>query len=185
MARPTPVFPEVGSMIVPPGRSSPQASAASTMRSAIRSFTEPPGLKYSTLATTAGASAPSSRVTRRSRTSGVLPTSSISESWTCITSHLPYGAGPGTALSLPVLLHRRYPTSGALRPASAPTPLRDRPPPAPAPPHDRRFPHLPLLTIAASAPTLLVIARLPAPTLLVIMRWAGNNLRGRGANVSY
>ena len=42
-------------MIVPPGRSCPDLSAASTMRNAIRSFTEPPGLKYSTLASTAGA----------------------------------------------------------------------------------------------------------------------------------
>ena len=42
-------------MMVPPGRSAPEASAASTMRSAIRSFTDPPGLKYSTLASTAGA----------------------------------------------------------------------------------------------------------------------------------
>ena len=51
------MLPEVGSTIVPPGRSAPEASAASTMRSAIRSFTEPPGLKYSTLASTAGAAA--------------------------------------------------------------------------------------------------------------------------------
>ena len=38
--------------MVPPGSSSPDASAASTIRSAIRSFTEPPGLRYSTLAST-------------------------------------------------------------------------------------------------------------------------------------
>ena len=52
MARPTPVLPEVGSTIVPPGRSAPDASAASTIRSAMRSLTDPPGLKYSTLAST-------------------------------------------------------------------------------------------------------------------------------------
>ena len=47
-----PVLPEVGSTIVPPGCSAPDFSAASTIRSAMRSFTEPPGLKYSTLAST-------------------------------------------------------------------------------------------------------------------------------------
>ena len=102
-------------MIVPPGRSAPEASAASTMRSAIRSFTDPPGLKYSTLASTAGAPPPwpSARVTARSLTSGVLPTRSISDSWTCI-SH-PSRAGPdhSAAPLRPVrhrLAHRRYPT---------------------------------------------------------------------------
>src|SRR5580692_6854165 len=54
MASPTPVLPEVGSTMVPPGLSSPDSSAASTMRSAILSLTEPPGLKYSTLASTCG-----------------------------------------------------------------------------------------------------------------------------------
>ena len=78
MASPTPVLPEVGSTIVPPGRSSPEASAASIMRSAIRSFTLPPGLKYSTLASTVAAM-PSA--TAPSRTSGVLPTRSA----TCST----------------------------------------------------------------------------------------------------
>ena len=73
MASPTPVLPEVGSTMVPPGRSSPDASAASIMRSAMRSFTLPPGLKYSTLAST-GAAMPSA--TAPSRTSGVFPTRS-------------------------------------------------------------------------------------------------------------
>ena len=54
MARPTPVLPDVGSTIVPPGRNSPEASAASTMRRAIRSFTLPPGFMYSTLARMSG-----------------------------------------------------------------------------------------------------------------------------------
>ena len=44
----------------------------------MRSFTEPPGLKYSTLASTVGARGPRSR--RCSRTSGVLPISSTSDS---------------------------------------------------------------------------------------------------------
>ncbi len=74
IASPIPVFPEVGSTMVPPGRSSPDLSAASTMRSAMRSLTLPPGLKYSTLASTSGLS-PSATAFRR--TSGVLPTRSI------------------------------------------------------------------------------------------------------------
>ena len=55
------MLPEVGSTIVPPGCSSPEASAASIIRVAIRSFTEPPGLRYSTLASTSGPSASSRR----------------------------------------------------------------------------------------------------------------------------
>jgi hypothetical protein len=69
-ASPTPVLPLVGSTMVPPGLSRPAASASSTIRSAIRSFTEPPGLTYSTLASTV-AWMPS--VTLRRRTSGVFP----------------------------------------------------------------------------------------------------------------
>ena len=46
------MLPEVGSTIVPPGCSAPLFSAASIMRTAMRSFTEPPGLRYSTLAST-------------------------------------------------------------------------------------------------------------------------------------
>jgi hypothetical protein len=67
------VLPLVGSTIVPPGRSRPARSASSIIRSAIRSLTEPPGLRYSILASTV-AEIPS--VTWRSRTSGVLPISS-------------------------------------------------------------------------------------------------------------
>ena len=78
-----PVLPLVGSTIVPPGFSAPLASAASTMRTAMRSFTEPPGLRYSTLASTSGASGPRSRVTEVSRTSGVLPTRSTTDSAYC------------------------------------------------------------------------------------------------------
>ena len=83
MASPTPVLPDVGSTIVPPGCSSPEASAASIIRAAIRSFTEPPGLRYSTLASTSGprSALPSGRSSVPcSRTSGVLPTRSSSDS---------------------------------------------------------------------------------------------------------
>src|SRR6516162_6325594 len=82
MASPTPVLPEVGSTIVPLGCRAPDRSAAEIIRSAIRSLTDPPGLKYSTLASTADPGIP--RVTDRSRTSGVFPTRPISESYTCM-----------------------------------------------------------------------------------------------------
>ena len=49
MARPTPVLPEVGSMMVDPGLSNPATSAASNMDSAMRSLMEPPGLLRSLL----------------------------------------------------------------------------------------------------------------------------------------
>ena len=52
MASPTPVLPDVGSTIVPPGWRSPAGSAASTMASAGRSFTLPPALRNSHLAST-------------------------------------------------------------------------------------------------------------------------------------
>src|SRR5215475_10106000 len=50
MARPTPVLPDVGSTIVPPGLSLPSRSACSIIASPIRSLTEPPGFRYSSLA---------------------------------------------------------------------------------------------------------------------------------------
>ena len=46
MASPTPVLPEVGSTMVPPGRSRPALRHASIMRMPMRSLTEPPGLKH-------------------------------------------------------------------------------------------------------------------------------------------
>jgi hypothetical protein len=67
------VLPEVGSTIVPPAWSSPVFSASSIMRTAIRSLTLPPGLKYSTFARTV---AEIPLATACSRTSGVLPISS-------------------------------------------------------------------------------------------------------------
>src|SRR5687767_15198525 len=63
----------------------------------MRSFTDPPGLRYSSLASTRGASGPRSRVTEVSRTSGVLPTRSTTDSAYC--------TGPP----------RRAPTTGALQ----------------------------------------------------------------------
>src|SRR6185312_1629486 len=69
-ARPMPVFPEVHSMIVPPGLSFPSFSATSTILIAIRSFAEFPGLKYSTLANTVQGN---SRVSLFNRISGVCP----------------------------------------------------------------------------------------------------------------
>ena len=45
-----PVLPEVGSMRVAPGFRAPDFSASSIMDLATRSFTEPAGLKYSSLA---------------------------------------------------------------------------------------------------------------------------------------
>lgn len=47
---PIPVFPDVGSIIVQPGVNRPCSSASSTMRKAMRSLTDPPGLKNSTFA---------------------------------------------------------------------------------------------------------------------------------------
>ena len=51
-ARPIPVFPEVPSTMVPPGFNFPSFSASSIILIAIRSFTEFPGLKLSTLTNT-------------------------------------------------------------------------------------------------------------------------------------
>ena len=44
------MLPEVGSTIVPPGFSFPSRSAASIIASPMRSFTEPPGFRYSSFA---------------------------------------------------------------------------------------------------------------------------------------
>src|SRR3954471_9039299 len=73
IARPTPVFPEVGSTIVPPGFSSPSRSAASIIASPIRSFTDPPGFRYSSFARIRG---PPAGEIASSRTIGVRPTRS-------------------------------------------------------------------------------------------------------------
>ena len=66
------MLPLVGSTITERPRSiRPSRSALSIIATPIRSLTEPPGLKYSTLATTS----PATSAPRRGReTSGVLPT---------------------------------------------------------------------------------------------------------------
>src|SRR5688572_21067891 len=76
-ARPIPVLPVVGSTMVPPGFKAPLRSAASTIATPMRSFTLPPGLRDSTLASTV---AEPSRGSRRRRTSGVPPIRSSTES---------------------------------------------------------------------------------------------------------
>src|SRR5829696_905456 len=111
MARPVPVLPLVGSMIVAPGLSFPSRSAASIMASATRSLIEPPGLSASSLATRVGVrSLPS----RESRTRGVSPTAARMDSWMPIpTTIVPAYATTG-------VLTRRLSTlpggiSGAMR----------------------------------------------------------------------
>src|SRR5207247_946892 len=52
MASPMPVLPLVGSTSVPPGFSAPPRSASSTMATAMRSLTLPPGFNDSTFAIT-------------------------------------------------------------------------------------------------------------------------------------
>ena len=77
MARPMPVLPLVGSMSVSPGLMSPRFSASSSMRTPMRSFTEPPGFMNSSLARI---SAGRSRPMRARRTIGVRPTAERTES---------------------------------------------------------------------------------------------------------
>src|SRR5438874_3323210 len=83
IAKPTPVLPEVGSTIVPPGRSRPVASAASIIATAGRSLTLPPGLRNSSLASRWH---DRSRPMRSSRTMGVPPTRSSNEVATSIAA---------------------------------------------------------------------------------------------------
>src|SRR3954447_20301997 len=72
-----PVFPEVASRIVLSDVNLPDASPSRIIRSAARSFTEPPGFCHSAFAhsSTPGVS----RSNRRRRTSGVRPTRSNTE----------------------------------------------------------------------------------------------------------
>ena len=77
MARDIPVFPEVGSRMVDPGTSRPSFSACSIMKNAARSFTEPVGLRSSSLAHSRW-SGPGDSL--GSPTSGVPPSESSSES---------------------------------------------------------------------------------------------------------
>src|SRR5919197_4579285 len=89
MARPWPVFPEVGSTMVPPGLSRPARSAASIMGRPMRSLTLPPGFSISNLARTVGRTP---WVTRRRRTSGVWPMASRNVSSTGTVVSWPRGA---------------------------------------------------------------------------------------------
>src|SRR5215207_6534681 len=82
IASPTPVLPEVGSTIVPPGFSFPSRSAASIIASPIRSLTEPPGFRYSSLARI---SPGTSREMRSRRTIGVFPTRSRTMGYSRVT----------------------------------------------------------------------------------------------------
>src|SRR3954471_8996281 len=74
MANPTPVLPDVGSTIVPPGFSFPSRSAASIIASPIRSLFEPPGFMNSSFARIVPGT---SCETRSRRTIGVEPTRSM------------------------------------------------------------------------------------------------------------
>jgi len=77
MASEIPVFPEVGSSSVDPGRRRPSFSASDTMKNAARSFTDPVGLRSSSFAHSRAVGAGDSL---GSPTSGVLPSESSSES---------------------------------------------------------------------------------------------------------
>ena len=72
------MFPLVESMTVIPGFRRPSARASRSIFRAGRSFTEPPGLKNSSLAKTS-TSGPTWAATRRRRTRGVWPTASTME----------------------------------------------------------------------------------------------------------
>ena len=71
-----PVLPEVGSTIVPPGFSVPEASRASIMATPMRSLTLAIGLKNSSLPSSV-APTPSAFASRSMRTSGVSPIVSV------------------------------------------------------------------------------------------------------------
>jgi len=71
-----PVLPEVGSMMVAPGRRRPAASRASIIATPIRSLTLAAGLKNSSLPQISAAS-PSSACSLDRRTSGVEPMVSV------------------------------------------------------------------------------------------------------------
>src|SRR5262245_21016606 len=81
-------------MIVPPGRSRPSRSAASTRRRATRSLIDPPGLNDSSFATI-GVAIPAP--IRLSRTTGVSPTVSRIES---LMSACSEAVGPATGSDL-------------------------------------------------------------------------------------
>ena len=75
-ARPIPVLPEVGSMITDPSFNLPSFSAASIIALAIRSFTLPAGLKYSSFTSTLAYKSLSFSILTSS-TNGVFPTKPV------------------------------------------------------------------------------------------------------------
>src|SRR5258708_2247992 len=73
IASPTPVLPDVGSTMVPPGCNNPFCSASSIIAKPILSFTLPPGLRYSSFTKIVGFTSFASLF---NFTSGVLPITS-------------------------------------------------------------------------------------------------------------
>src|SRR5215212_12216681 len=71
MARPIPVLPDVGSMIVPPFFNTPRRSASSIIAMPMRSLIDPPGFARSSLIHTSFPG--NSEYRRLRRTCGVLP----------------------------------------------------------------------------------------------------------------
>src|SRR6266576_1399364 len=115
MARPWPVLPEVGSTMVPPGFRRPSRSAASIIRSPMRSFTLPPGFSISSFARMAGRTPP---VTCRRRTSGVFPIASrnVSRTLTWVFSPAVPPGGQASAADQAVDAARVAEVDGAVRP---------------------------------------------------------------------
>ena len=89
------MLPDVGSTIVPPGRSFPSRSAASIIASPIRSFTEPPGFRYSSFASSSPGTL---RLRRSSRTIGVEPTSSRTVGYSRLPTTREDYFGPGPCI---------------------------------------------------------------------------------------
>src|SRR5215510_952451 len=90
-----PVLPDVPSMIVPPSLILPAFSAASSIAMPMRSFTLPPGLRYSSFASIVGRTPSAIRL---SRTRGVLPMTSRMS-----LCHIFLASGPPAK---PSLVHR-------------------------------------------------------------------------------
>src|SRR5262252_8093976 len=113
MASAMPVLPDVESMMVLPGTSLRSARPTSIILRAGRSFTEPPGLKPSSLAKMRTSSRTRSRTVRIS-TSGVLPISSTTERATNGPEAGPAGTAHRTCAAA-LLMDRRSATAGDRR----------------------------------------------------------------------
>ena len=110
-----PVLPDDGSRIVCPGRSVPSRSAASTIASAMRSFTEPVGFWPSSLISNRTRGLGLSRLTS---TSGVSPIRSRIESSRATGAYPPATAGRIVTMSSSASLVSslsRYRTSSSLQ----------------------------------------------------------------------